>query len=197
VNRRESTTLSIHQTHTTSSSITFTAEAKLLVDAQDKTTLKNVGNRWQPGQSGNPGGRNKTPKSIADLLRDSSEDALQTIIKIMKDKNASHAVRAYCAIHVLDRCYGKPSQQTTVLVGAVKRRAVDLSDDELATIIAGGKLPPPRPALPAVIDGTATEISDRSCTNDSELEQHAADVERQVADEIEISATLSEMRDSV
>jgi hypothetical protein len=85
-----------------------------------------------------------------------------------------------------------------VLVGAVKRRATDLTDDELAMIIAGGKLPPPQPALPAIIDATARDIgsdtTDRS--DDTELAERTADVEREITAEIEISATLRDLRDA-
>ena len=92
--------------------------------------------------SGNPGGRKKVPTNIGELVRGATPEAMLTLIDIMKNKSASFAVRAYCAEKIIERAYGKPTQQTTLLVGTARRRASDLTDDELATIIAGGKLAP-------------------------------------------------------
>ena len=124
------------------------------------------GHLWKKGVSPNPGGRPKLPENVGDLLRSATPEAMRTIIKIMKSDKSSPAVRAYCAAQILDRAYGKPAQQTTLLVGSVKRRAQDLSDDELATIIAGGKLPPPTPQAPLLIEGTARAL-DASEHNDT------------------------------
>ena len=80
-------------------------------------------------------------------MRSATPEAMRTIIDIMKDKKASYAVRAYCAEKIIERAYGKPTQQTNLMIGTIRRRASELSDDELATIIAGGKLAPKDPPM--------------------------------------------------
>jgi hypothetical protein len=59
----------------------------------------------------------------------------------MEDPKASYAVRAYCADKVIDRAYGKAPQQTNLQITAQTRRAADLTDDELAAIIARASPP--------------------------------------------------------
>jgi hypothetical protein len=70
------------------------------------------GGRWLT--SGNPGGLTKDHRAVLKLFRDKSEDAANVIWDIMMDKNASQAVRAMCAIHWLDRAFGKPSQSVEI-----------------------------------------------------------------------------------
>lgn len=65
----------------------------------------------------------------------------------MRDKTASHAVRAYCASQIVDRGYGKAPQQTQLNITSTVRRAADLSDDELAAIIQA--------SMPKLINATA------------------------------------------
>jgi Family of unknown function (DUF5681) len=70
------------------------------------------GRPFQPGQSGNPGGKRKQPTNLAELARTATPQAMQTLVDIMNNEKASFAVRAYCAEKVLDRSLGKPVQQT-------------------------------------------------------------------------------------
>jgi hypothetical protein len=57
---------------------------------------------------------------------------------IARSKKAPLAARASCAIALLDRGYGKPAGFSTNSPEAF-RKAVDLSDDELAAIVAAGR----------------------------------------------------------
>ena len=101
--------------------------------------LKRVGNpNWiKGGASPNPSGR--TDKPIAMLARMHAPHALKTLVTISKDEHAPHAARVSASQAILDRAYGKPptfsTQDTTQL-----KRAIDMTDDELAAIVARAKL---------------------------------------------------------
>ena len=72
------------------------------------------------GQSGNPNGRpkrgmEKNPvvritADVKQLAKEASEDAVKTLVEIMKDKAAPPAARASAANAILDRGWGKPQQ---------------------------------------------------------------------------------------
>lgn len=71
---------------------------------------------FQPGRSGNPGGRPKMPvlpdgRTIGDVARDKSVAALEVLCAIANDSLAPAAARVTAATAILDRGYGKP--QTT------------------------------------------------------------------------------------
>lgn len=65
---------------------------------------------WQPGESGNPGGRPKEYGRVRDLAREMTEDALETLHTIMMDVKASKPSRCKAAIAILDRAWGRPAQ---------------------------------------------------------------------------------------
>lgn len=66
---------------------------------------------FRPGQSGNPGGRPKAEISLRDLAREHTQDAVATLVAIMKDNAAVSAARVSAAQALLDRGYGKPKQE--------------------------------------------------------------------------------------
>jgi len=68
---------------------------------------KRKSGRFQKGQSGNPGGRPKDLGHVRELARSYAAEALETLVKIMRDKRASTTGRAGAAVAVLDRGYGK------------------------------------------------------------------------------------------
>ena len=92
---------------------------------------------WVKGQSGNPSGRSDKP--IAVMARSHAPQALRTLVAISKDTQAPHAARVSASQAILDRAYGKPptlsTQDTTQL-----KRAIDMTDDELAAIVAKARL---------------------------------------------------------
>ena len=65
---------------------------------------------FKPGQSGNPLGRPKSDKTIRDLARVHTEDALKTLSAIVKNPKASDTARVQACNAILDRGWGKPVQ---------------------------------------------------------------------------------------
>lgn len=81
--------------------------------------------KFQPGKSGNPGGRSKTTitidrdgelveVTITELARGHTEDAMAALREIAVDKMVPPAARVSAATALLDRGWGKPAQ---MLVG--------------------------------------------------------------------------------
>jgi hypothetical protein len=91
---------------------------------------------FQKGSSGNPGGRPKKDKTIQELARTHCPEALKTLASIMKDSDAPPAARVTASTAMLDRGYGRPPQFNTGDAGQF-RRAIEMSDDELASIATG------------------------------------------------------------
>jgi hypothetical protein len=96
------------------------------------------GRRFQKGTSGNRSGRPKSDQTITELARAHGPRAIEVLAKLMDDPKASASVRVIAADHILDRAYGKPAQFSTGQAGEF-RKAVDMTDDELAAIVAAGR----------------------------------------------------------
>ena len=85
---------------------------------------------FQPGQTGNPGGRPRLPDDVKQLARGYTREALETLAGVMRNDEAPAAARVTAASHILDRAWGKPAQHLTVdPVG-------DLTDAELGSELA-------------------------------------------------------------
>ena len=87
---------------------------------------------FEPGKSGNPGGRPKTVladgRSLQELARDHTEAAVQTLIDVMVNDQQPAPARVGAANAILDRGWGRPKQEHDV---------GDNLRDMLAEIIAG------------------------------------------------------------
>jgi type II secretory pathway predicted ATPase ExeA len=91
---------------------------------------------FEPGVSGNPGGRPRRPSSLEArqvvvdakaLARRCAPEAIATLKAIMLSDRAPPAARIGAATALLDRGYGKAKQEVEVIVSDLSR----LNDDEL------------------------------------------------------------------
>ena len=74
----------------------------------NRVRLGNSSSGWRKGQSGNPGGRPKTPEEIKALLRSGLPAAVRTVIRLATySKNEN--IRLAAAREILDRNLGKPA----------------------------------------------------------------------------------------
>ena len=62
---------------------------------------------FQPGQSGNPGGRPKVVAEVQELPREHTVEAIETLVGIMLDPKAHVGARVAASNAILDRGYGK------------------------------------------------------------------------------------------
>ena len=65
---------------------------------------------FKPGQSGNPTGRPKADKTIRDLARTYTKEAIRTLAEIAKNPKSSDSARVQACNAILDRGWGKPAQ---------------------------------------------------------------------------------------
>ena len=84
---------------------------------------------FKPGVSGNPSGSIRAPKQVTELARAYSIEAIEGLVKIAKSPGEPASARV--------AAWNAPVQLTTN-DDATFRRAIDLTDDDLAAIIAAG-----------------------------------------------------------
>lgn len=70
--------------------------------------------RFEKGKSGNPGGRPKVIGEIRDLARAHTTEAIETLVAILRNTKLPPAARVSAANAILDRGWGKPTQDMNV-----------------------------------------------------------------------------------
>lgn len=68
------------------------------------------GRPFQPGQSGNPGGRPKAVREVVELARAHTVAAITALADIVQDSGAPPAARVTAADKLLERGWGKAVQ---------------------------------------------------------------------------------------
>ena len=69
---------------------------------------------FKPGQSGNPNGRPVTPAHVKEAFRAHTMEAKDTLLEIMRDKEAKSGDRVRAADIILNRAWGTPEQSVAV-----------------------------------------------------------------------------------
>lgn len=73
---------------------------------------------FEKGQSGNPGGRAKVRladgRTLTDLAREHTEEAVATLVSVMRDVKAPAAARVAASDKILNRGWGQAPQTITL-----------------------------------------------------------------------------------
>lgn len=69
---------------------------------------------FQKGKSGNPTGRAKKDKVLAEIAASHTELAITTLVNVMKDRKATPGARVSAACEILDRGWGRAPQSLDV-----------------------------------------------------------------------------------
>jgi|GEM_PF-1451153 len=94
-------------------------------------TKRPIGKPFKKGISGNPSGRRREIGHVRDLARQYTEEAIDTLAEIMRDKTASSSARAAASNMLLERAWGKSTQ---IIEAVVAEKTIDI--DEAARRIA-------------------------------------------------------------
>lgn len=71
---------------------------------------------WQPGQSGNPGGRPKQNKTVTELALQEAPAAFSRIVELARsvDPSVDPKLKLQANTYIIDRAYGKAAQSVNV-----------------------------------------------------------------------------------
>lgn len=93
---------------------------------------------FERGKSGNPGGRPKMRladgRTVTDLARDFTKEAVDTLAKIMRDKTAPASARVMAADKILNRGWGQAPQTIALTDDREPRDLSGLTDEQLEAL---------------------------------------------------------------
>jgi hypothetical protein len=93
---------------------------------------------FEPGKSGNPGGRAKVKladgRTLTDLAREYTEEAIKTLADIMRDSAAPAAARVAAADKVLNRGWGQAPQTINLTEVTEAPDLSSMTDDQLEAL---------------------------------------------------------------
>jgi hypothetical protein len=87
------------------------SHASAPVSASEQGGIRSNAGQFQPGRSGNPGGRPKEHAEVKEMARAHTEQAIAVLAKWMLSDEPKAAIAAATAL--LDRAWGKPTQAIT------------------------------------------------------------------------------------
>lgn len=102
------------------------------------------GDAWQ-ASGGNPLGRPKKkpgppppppPPTVKEVAREASPEAIEFMVKVMRDPANPLKDRMFAANTILDRGWGKPTQMVEATVSTFEK----MSDVELINFLTGGQI---------------------------------------------------------
>jgi hypothetical protein len=92
------------------------------------------GRPFEPGVSGNPGGRPKNHGAMRERFREHTEEALTALLGVIRGQWSSAADRRAAAVNILDRGWGKPEIALTGKDGDPLNVGPKREDDLIAVL---------------------------------------------------------------
>ena len=93
---------------------------------------------FEPGKSGNPAGRpiHRTPdgRTLTELAREHTAEAVETLVSVMRDTAAPAAARVAASDKILNRGWGQAPQTIAVTDTREPRDLSGMSDEQLEAL---------------------------------------------------------------
>jgi hypothetical protein len=93
---------------------------------------------FEKGQSGNPGGRARVKlpdgRTLTDLAREYTEEAVEALVEVMRDKMAPAAARVAASDKILNRGWGQAPQTIAVTDDRQPRDLSGMTDEQLEAL---------------------------------------------------------------
>lgn len=97
---------------------------------------------WKPGQSGNPGGRPRSVKELAEKSREYTDAVYAQFEEMLKNPHTRDETRLAICRELLDRAYGRPTQDIGLHGSEEKppiKHDVKLTAAEMRAVVEAGK----------------------------------------------------------
>ena len=121
------------------------------IDRPPKGQSPRGGKREGAGRPPGPNGRGAAFKHLRELARSHTEEAVLTIVNIMRNKSNDGWLRLACANAILDRGFGKPREEQVVEQEDLLTTEYRTVDEIEAALIAKG-IPIDRLRAPKLIE---------------------------------------------